>query len=163
MLSDILQETTGYKQLAEALVKMHENILVPLKKRQDEAKMILREFKDLHQEYEKQKRELKARSEIKIEWAYSLSYIPLVNLIAIPLLEASAQSDTVQGIAKNAESNILGRASLAVSETLISALESFIIGIAKAAGFFSTMENELKVLEAKADESKRLQRSYTIR
>ena len=76
MLSDILQETAAYKQMAEALVKMHEDILVPLKKRQDEAKIILREFKDLQQEFEKKKKELEERAGTKRNWAIAFAFVP---------------------------------------------------------------------------------------
>ena len=150
MLSDILQETTAYRELAEALVKVHEDILVPLKKRQDEANIILREFKDLQQEFEKKKKELEESAQTKRQWAIALAGVPYVNAIALPLLAVSAHSDMAEAIAKGAESNIQASASLAVSETLIPALNSFIDGLHKAAGFFSIVETELKKFEGKA-------------
>ena len=150
MLSDILQETTAYRELAEALVKMHEDILVPLKKRQDEANIILREFKDLQQEFEKKKKELEERAETKRQCAIALAFVPYVNAIASPLLAVLAHSDMAEAIAKGAESNIQASASLAISKTLIPALKSFIDGLHKAAGFFSIVEAELKKFESKA-------------
>lgn len=153
MLSDILQETAAYKQLAETLVKMHEDILVPLKKRQDEAKVILREFKDLQQEYEKKKEELEERAQTKRGWAMAFAFVPYVNAIAIPLLAASAYSDMAEAIAKGAESEIQGAAALTVSEALLPALQRFIDGLHKAAGFFSIMESELKIFHGKASKS----------
>ena len=164
MLSDILEETTAYRELAETLVKMHEDILVPLKKRQDEAKIILKEFKDLQQEFEKKKKELEERAATKQSWAAGLAFVPYVNAIAIPLLAASAHSDTVEAIAKGAQSEIQGAASLTISETLIPALESFISGITKAAGFFSIVENELRKFEGKAHKSQEAPKKlhYTV-
>ena len=153
MLSDILQETASYKQLAEALVKMHEDILVPLKKRQDEAKIILREFKDLQQEFEKKKKELEDRAYTKRGWAIAFAFVPYVNAIAIPLLAASAHSDMAGAIAKGAESEVQGAAALTVSEALMPALQRFIDGLHKAAGFFSIMESELKKFDGKAGKS----------
>ena len=38
MLSDILEETIGYRELCQALLQMHEDILVPLKEREDQAR-----------------------------------------------------------------------------------------------------------------------------
>lgn len=150
MLSDILKETTAFRELAETLVKMHEDILVPLKKRQDEANVVLREFEDLQQEFEKKQKELEERAATKRAWAVGLFFIPYVNVVATPLLAASAASDTVEAVAKGAESKIQEAASLTVSNTLIPALESFISGLTKAAGFFSIVENELKKFEGKA-------------
>ena len=153
MLSDILQETIGFRQMAEALVKMHENLLVPLKKRQDEANVVLREFKDLQQEFERKKEELERRATTKRSFAIGLAFIPYVSVIATPLLTALADSDTVEAIAKGAESKIQEAAALTVGQTLIPALESFISGLTKAAGFFSIVENELKKFEGKAHKS----------
>lgn len=150
MLSDILQETVGYRQMAEALVKMHEDILKPLKKRQDEANIVLREFKDLQMEYEKKKKEFEDRATTKRGWAVGLAFVPFVNVVATPLLAASADADTVEAVAKGAESKIQEAASLVVSKTLIPALNSFIDGLHKAAGFFSIVENELMKFEGKA-------------
>ena len=47
LLPDILEETTSHKELAHTVVKMHEDVIVPLKKREDEAKIIMTEFKSL--------------------------------------------------------------------------------------------------------------------
>lgn len=153
MLSDILQETAAYKQLAEALVKMHEDILVPLKKRQDEAKVILREFEDLQQEYERQKKDLEEKAENRRGWAIAFAFIPFVNAIATPLFKGSADLYLAEAIAKGAESKIQGAAALAVSVALIPALERFIDGLHKAAGFFSIMESELKKFDGQAGKS----------
>lgn len=153
MLSDILEETATYKQLAEALVKIHEDILVPLKKRQDEAKVILREFEGLQQEYERQKKDLEERAQTKRGWAIAFAFIPLVNAIATPLFKGSADLYLAEAIAKGAEAEIQEAAALTVSEALIPALERFIDGLHKAAGFFSIMESELKKFDGKAGKS----------
>ncbi|XP_078344259.1 uncharacterized protein LOC144629886 [Oculina patagonica] len=155
MLSDILEETIAYRQLAESLVKMHEDILVPLKKRQDEAQIILKEFKDLQMEFERKKKELEDSAATKRSWAIGLAFVPFVNVIATPMLAASSNSDLVHAVAKGAESKIQEAASLTVSKTLIPALEAFIGGITKAAGFFSIMENEMKKFEGNADKSQK--------
>ena len=153
MLSDILQETIAYRQMAEALVKLHEGILVPLKKRQDEANVVLLEFRDLQHDFEERKKKLEGRAAAKRAWAIALAFIPGVNLIASPLLASSAASDAVEAVAKGAESKIQEAASLTVGNTLIPALESFVSGLTKAAGFFSIVENELKKFEGKAHKS----------
>lgn len=147
MLSDIRQATVGYRQLGELLVKMHEDILKSLKDRQDEADIVLLEFKDLQMEYEKKKKEFEDRAATRRSWATGLLFVPFVNMIATPLLRALADADTVEAVAKGAESKIQEAASLVVSKTLIPALKSFIDGLDKAAGFFSIVENELKKFE----------------
>ena len=151
MLSDILEETVGYRELCETLVKMHEDILVPLKKRKDQALIIVKEMKDLQAEFEKKKKELEDSAETKRAWAIGLAFVPFVNMIATPVLGAAADSDLAEAIAKGSEARVQGAAAVTVSETLIPALEAFIDGIKKAAGFFSVMEHELRKFEGKAE------------
>ena len=154
MIADILEETTGYRQLCEALVKMHEDIMVTLKKRKDSAKMMINEFKDLTERYEKQSKELEGKASIKREWASSLLWVPGLNMIAFPLLHASASVDLAGSVAKDKQAQIAEAASITVATALIPALEAFIDGLRKAAGFFSVMEQELRKFEGKAEKAK---------
>ena len=97
-LPDILQETSGCKELCQTVLQMHEDILVPLKKRGDEALVLATKFKDLKVDYEKTKRELEQAAETKRSWAFGLLWIPFVNVIASPLLHASAHSDMANAV-----------------------------------------------------------------
>ena len=150
MLPDILQETTGYKELCGTVLQMHEEILVPLKKRKDQALLLVTKFKELQEEYENKKRELEQRAENKRKWAVGLFFVPYVGPIAGAVMGASADSDMANAVAKGQQAKIQGAASMAVSDALIPALENFINGIKKAAGFFSVMEQELMKFESKA-------------
>ena len=143
-LPDVLQETRGYKELCKTVVKMHEDILVPLKKRGDDALLLVTKFKGLKKEYEKSKRELEEGAQTKRNWAIVLSYVPHVGPIAKVLMDFSASFDMANAVAKGQQARIEETASLAVSEALIPALGNFINAIRNAAGFFSVMEQELK-------------------
>ncbi|KAJ7382628.1 hypothetical protein OS493_033684 [Desmophyllum pertusum] len=154
MLSDILIETVAYRELCETLVKMHEDILVPLKKRKDEAMIVAKELTELKAEFEKKKKELEEKANTKRSWAIGLAFIPFVGAIAGPVLAASADSDIADAVAKGGQAKVQEAAAIVVSEVLIPALESFIDGIRKAAGFFSVMEQELRKFESKAEKGK---------
>ena len=154
MIADILEETTGYRQLCEALVKMHEDIMVPLKKRRDSAKTMIDEFKDLTETYQRQSKELEGIAMDRLKWEYALFFVPGVNFIAVPLLQASASTNMVESIAKSKQAEIAEAASITVAETLIPALEKFIDGLRSTAGFFSVMEQELRKFEGKAEKAK---------
>ena len=153
MIADILEETTGYRQLCEVLLKMHEDIMVTLKKRKDSAMTMIDEFKDLTERYEMQSKELEQRASVKRVWALSLAWVPGVNVIAVPLLHASASTDLAESIAKDKQAAIAEAASITVATALIPALEAFIDGLRKAAGFFSVMEQELRKFEGKAEKA----------
>ena len=150
MLPDILKETTGYKELSGTVLQMHEDILVSLKKRKDEALLSVTEFKDLQVEYEKKKRELEQGANTKRKWAVGLFFIPYVGPIAGTLLGVSANSDMAKAVATGLQAKVQEAASMAVSEALIPGLENFINGLKKAAGFFSVMEQELMKFESRA-------------
>ena len=144
MLPDILEETTSHKELAQTVLTMHEDLIAPLKKREDEAKIIMLEFTDLQAEYEKDRQRLESKAKLQIGWAAALEYIPVVSLIAVPLLNMAAEGFKVKAIAKQAESDVQGAAALVVAETLMPALSNFIAGLTRAAGFFQIMEMEMK-------------------
>jgi len=153
LLSDVLEETVGYRELSETLIKMHEDILVPLKRRKDEAMIIATELKDLKDEYRRKKKELEDKASTKRGWAIALAFIPFIGAIASPVLSASADSDLADAVAKGSQAKIQEAAALTVSEVPIPALESFIDGIRKAAWFFSVTEQILRKFEGKAEKS----------
>ena len=150
MLPDIREETQTYKEVAQAVLRMYENIMVTLKKRKDEAKILMTEFTDLQQQFEEQQRILSESAKSKAAWAFALVFVPGVNLIATPLLQAAADEDTVKAVAKQAQAKVHEAATLTVAEVLIPALSRFIEGLTKAAGFFQVMEMELESFEGKA-------------
>lgn len=155
MLSDIIQETLTYKELCETLVKMHEDLLVTLKKRKDQAEVIAREFKDLKEEFERKKKELEAKAKTKRWWAVGLAAVPAVSVIASPILANSANKDLAKAVAKGTQAKVQEAAAITVSETLIPALEALIDGIRTAAGFFSVMDQELRKFESKAEKGQK--------
>ncbi|XP_063959142.1 uncharacterized protein LOC135154858 [Lytechinus pictus] len=152
MLKDIQQEISSYKGLAEVFVKMHEDILVTLKKREDEAAVIVKKLQNLQEEYDKRIKELRSTAETEI-WAIGLSFVPFIGAIAATVLEACAYTDLAKAVAKGEESHILERGAIAIKETLIPALEKIIGGLEDAAGFFSVMENELAKFEGNANKA----------
>ena len=153
MLPDILDETTSHKDLAQTVVTMHQELMTPLKERQDAAEIILKKHKDLQERYEKQSELLAGSAESSRKWAIALLFIPVVNLIAYPLLRSRAKEDEAKAIAKHAESEIHEAAALVVAKTLIPALTNFVDGLIKAAGFFQTMESELQSMVETTDKS----------
>ena len=68
MLSDILEETIGYRELCQALLQMHEDILVPLKEREDQARSIIKELKHLQREFERKRKELEEKAGSERSW-----------------------------------------------------------------------------------------------
>ena len=152
MLSDILEETIGYRELCQALLQMHEDILVPLKEREYQTRLIIKELKHLQREFERKRKELEEKAGSERSWAVGLAFVPIVNMMVSPLSLAAAEEDLAESVSKGCEAQIQEVAA-AVSNTLIPALKGFISGISRAAAFFSVMEQELKEFEGKAEKS----------
>ena len=150
MLPDIREKTTIYLEVAQKVIEMHEELMISLKKREDQAKIIMKEFKGLQSAFEKQKKILEATANSNMNWAIALFFVPGVNLIACPYFVFLAREDTVKAIAKSGQADVNGAAALVVANTLIPALPKFIDGLKKAAGFFQVMEKELQSFEGKA-------------
>ena len=152
-LDDIIDDVKSYKDCCTEIVKLHEDVMVPLKKREDEAKILATEFQDLSAQYAKQKQELEESANSKWSWAIGLSWVPIVNAIATPLLISGSNSSNAEAIAKGAQLQINEAATLTVSEVMVPALKNFIDGLNAAAGFFSIIENELAAFQGKAEKA----------
>ena len=152
MIPDILQETIGNRELCEAVLQMHVDIMVPLKKRESAAKIMVTSFKDLTEEYQRQKKALMVSASRKDWWTWLLGYIPHIHFIVGALL-GSAHSDFAKAVAIGEQANIAEAATIVVSEALIPALENFMDGLRGAAAFFSVMEQELRKFEGKAEKA----------
>ncbi len=163
MLPDIRKETETYKEVAQTLLEMHEELMTCLKKREDDAKIIMSEFKDFQREFEMEKKKFETTANEKMAWALTLWWIPGINLVAYPLLKSIANENTAKAIAKGAQSQLNEAAALVVANTLIPALSNFIDGLKEAAGFFQVMEKELQSFEGK--EGKKMNRlsNYTTK
>lgn len=105
-LDDIVITTTEHQQVAELVVKLHKDILVTLKQREDKAKTILAEMTELTAEYEKKKEEFIEAANTKSSWAVALAFIPFVNVIATPLLDVWAHNDLVECVARCEEAKM---------------------------------------------------------
>ncbi|XP_033121896.1 uncharacterized protein LOC117120910 [Anneissia japonica] len=143
ILPDILEDVKGYQQCCVEIVELHKKIMTPLKERQDEAKVLVAELKNLTKELEKKKRELEESAQTKSIWAAALFFVPVVNVVATPLLCKSADDDLVNSVAKNAQCVVNNAAVVVISEAMIPALAEFIGGLESIAGFFKVVEEEL--------------------
>jgi len=142
---------------------MYEESLVFLKERleerQDQAGLIVTEMRQLKENFERKKKKLEDTASTKRDFAFILLFVPVVNLIAFPLLEASAESDLKEANANGAQAAIQEAAVTKLSNTLIPALQAFVNAIAEASGFFSVMEEKLSKFEERSEMAKKTLRN----
>ena len=151
LIPDILEKARGYRQLSEKIRQKYEESLVRLKARQGKARQIQAEMTDLKEDYEKRKREFQNTASTKRGWAIGLAIVPVVNLVATPALLSSAGKDDEEAGWNGTQEDKMERAAIKIGQTLIPALEAFINGLAKAAGFFSVTEQEVTKFQGKAE------------
>ena len=152
-ISMIRKQVSDYKKLSNTMLKMYKEILAPLKKRSDQASLLLEQMTHLTEEFEKKRAALERKAGIKRTWAIVLLFFPVIGTTANAILKAQSDKDLAEAIAAGKQAEVEGAAAWAVREALIPAFEAFISGINKAAGFFSVMEHELKNFENNAKES----------
>ena len=152
-ISMIRKQVSEYKKLSNTLLKMHKELLAPLKKRRDQASLLLNEMTHLVGNFEEKRARLERRAGIKRTWAIILLFFPFIGTIANIILNAEIDKDLAEAIAAGKQAEVEGAAAWAVEGTLIPAFKAFIGGISKAAGFFSVMEHELITFENNAKES----------
>jgi len=125
-----------------------------LKKRQDDATTLMSEMTDLSAEYEKKAQELQESAESKNAWAIRLLFVPLVNVIATPLLKVSARRDLVTSVGKKKEAEIQIAAAGVVKNTLVKALSNFLEGLDAFARFFAVIHEELETFRNRGENAK---------
>ena len=153
-LTDIIEEAKINKEACEALIVIHEDMMTELKKRQDSAKTLISEMKDLSEKLDKEVKELRQTAEAKQSWAFGLLFIPFVNVIASPILGASADTDLVEAVGKQKEAEIQISAAKVANEVLVPALSKFIDGLRQIAGFFSVLHQELETFQSKGEKAR---------
>ncbi|XP_071834871.1 uncharacterized protein [Apostichopus japonicus] len=152
-LPDILEEVTGYQQCCTEIVRMHEEMMVPLKKRQDEATVLISELTDLNKVLIRKKAKLEEGAASAKSWAIGLLFIPVVGTIAGSLLNMRAEGDLTKAVAEGQQVTINEAAILVVGSSLIPALSAFIDGLNAVAGFFNIMKEELTTFHSKGEKA----------
>ncbi|XP_028399605.1 uncharacterized protein LOC114523006 [Dendronephthya gigantea] len=144
MLPDILKSTADLKHLAHVVLDMYDNMIVPIKTREDEAKMIKAEFVDLKSKYEKECKKYKTKSHNRKICAYAVMPIPVVNLIAYPRLKKSARENKALAVASKKHFEDNENAAQIVDEILMPSLGKFIKSLENVAGFIGVVEQDLQ-------------------
>ena len=151
LISSVLKKVKSYRELSEKVRQKYEESLVLLKARQDKARQIREEMTDPKEDYKKRRRELQDTASTKRKWALGLGFVPIVNLVATPVLLISAGNDEEEARWNGSQEGKMERAAIKIGQTLVPALEAFINGLAKAAGFFSVTEQKMVKFQGKAE------------
>ena len=153
-LEFIITTARKYYEQAMAVKELHQELLLSLKPKVSRADEILLEFKELASQFQKEKERMEAVCDKKYRYAAALLFIPVIGLIAYYFLCKSAETSSAMALAANANAEMACYAKGTVKGVLCEALENFINGVARLAGFFEELEMDLKTITSKGNEAK---------
>ena len=156
-LTDILNEAQKYKKKAKTVKFLHERLLEDLKPKEAEAAEIILEFEDLEIRYQEEKKRLEELAERSKRWAIALLFIPVVNVIAFPMVFAKAKEYVAQATASANNELMVVNATHVIRDVLCISLQNFIKGLAEVAGFFEVLTEDIKAFLAEGDTAAAIQ------
>ncbi|CAG8470238.1 25047_t:CDS:1 [Gigaspora margarita] len=145
-------ETDREYALSVYTKELHIKILESFKGEQKAIDTILEKLEDAAQKYKKQIAQLQECVNSKYSWAIDLALIPVVNLIAKPLLIDSADKDLIKAIANDEESKLAVFAAYIIKNVFSTSITNFVNDLTKIAKFFSVLKNELSILDKSSDD-----------
>jgi len=152
---DIHQEIQDNKTIAAEVIRIHKELKGNLKLRKTQAQEIAEQFEELTAEYETKKAELESKAATKEKWVAVLALIPIVGVIASPLVSIDADEDLAEAVALETQVEICHAATMVVKDVLLKAFGNVIRHMtavanyytieAKTVGKFTEVEEKKKV------------------
>ena len=133
----------GFRDECQKLVRIHEDIMVSLKQREDDAAVLRQRYRELDRSYHREATRLEESASTKTKWAVALAFVPVVNFIATPLLLSSSSDDEKDARIANMKSDSAERASDVVGNIMIPAFTDFISGISSISYELSNIAADL--------------------
>lgn len=149
-LEVILVDTTRSEEVCERITMMIQGILVPLKRRQDQAGFVIQHLEDMQMQFEKRKKELEKSANEKSNWAVGLIFFPVIGWIASGILSGQSKDEYTKAAHYGAEAKIQQNAARAIKHEFIPALDSFIRGVQNTVGSYAETRVEISKFQGRA-------------
>jgi len=144
-LEGIYKEVCEYEQGSEALRSLHENLVAKFKKHEDNLDATIEGMEAAAKHYGKLMKELKEKADSAKGWAIGLAFVPVVGLIASPILAKQAV-DLVKKYSAEEQNNLARVAACETAKTgMLPALEAITEGLSTIQSFFGCLKQELAV------------------
>ena len=146
-LDDIINETKEHEIEGKTIVDFHKKLLTDLRKDKDELLLMEKAKAELGLKYLNEAKKLQEKAKTKRKWAVGLSFVPLINVLVLPVivgLDVSSISDMVKCRA-NTKASIDELSCLLLIDTImIPALDSFIEGMESSLGVLNVIRQSLE-------------------
>lgn len=143
-LKGMLDEIRQSRKLCDVVKTLHEDLMVDLKKRDDEAQKVTSELRALEKEYKNKQSDFERSAALKRKAAIGFAFFPGVGLIVAPALLAASISNKKDAQLQGLQAKSKDDAATALSESFQPGLLAFIEALGEVAGFFSELEGEVQ-------------------
>jgi hypothetical protein len=124
-------------------LELNKQILVEFKNNEDEVIEVLEQLKSKAKEFEQKKKKLTKSADTKLNWAIGLALIPVVNVIASPILYVNGSKSIENAIAESEEELLTVAAAEAIRGPLITSITNLVSIFNNIARFFIVLTDEL--------------------
>jgi len=163
-LDEIIQEVTKAEEECKFLMHMHENLIVELKRNEDEAKVAITDLDKLSKKYEADKEELLSNAKQHLmnkEWYDKLGLTLMIPTLGIGTLVAHAKGkkellqmdkNLYKATASEQNGEIVQEAVNLTEKCLIPAIGSFLTGLKACSVFLTSTREQLSDLSERGQE-----------
>lgn len=149
-LQNTIKEAEKFQQECEHLIKVHESMLGPIKKREKELDLLVDELQKLTVSYNEKHQQLAERAKTKRDLAVKIeqneNLPPFFDIIAMGMAMEGAE-EMKGALALKIQEKMDEAAVDLLKNDMIPALQSFVDGLQGIAGFFSILKAELMTIE----------------
>lgn len=156
--SDIVTEAKANRDLMLLNRDTHKAMAVTFKQMDGKVSKVLKTCELEQKKYEAKAADLRKTAKTKTSWATGLSFIPVVGLIATPLLLDSANSDYNHAVAAKEEAELAVAASMVVKDTLAVAIAKYCFAMDRCAGEFEKIASECETFASQGEKFKESQK-----
>ena len=142
-----VQEVKKGAEKCDLTLKLNKYILVEFKNSEDEVVKVLEQLESKTKEYEQKKKELMNSADVKLRWAIVLALIPVVNVIAGPIIYMNGRKSVINAIAESEEELLTVAAAEAIKGPLIMSITTLISSFNNIAKFFIILTDELNNID----------------
>lgn len=139
---EILQDAIASKELMILNKDTHKAMAVEFGRLEDRVDKVLGACRLEAKRHEEQAKALRDKADTQSKWAIGLAFIPVVGLIASPILASAADDNLIEAVAAQEEAELAVAAASVVKETLAPALNEYCFAMDRCAGEFEKLASE---------------------
>jgi hypothetical protein len=143
----IFREVKRGSGMCDLTLKLYSCILAEFKNNEDEIIKVLNQLKLKTKEYEQKKKELMKSVDVKFSWAVGLTLIPVINVIACPILYVNGSKNIANAIAESEEELLTVAAAEAIKGPLIISITNLVSTFNDITKFYKVLIDKLASIE----------------